>query len=119
MCGYVVNSNAKNRNHYNSSQQSSSDSSTHTSSLSFDDSDNEYMSPLPPQLPISLVDKHNENDAGEKEEIRLPLKPCQSHQISSEGPNKKQKKVKDKRIYPITEVFNNVILSDCLAESIS
>ena len=76
--------------------------------------------PLPPPLPISLVDKHNENDTGEKEEIRLPLKPCQSHQTSSEGPNKKQKKkVKDKRIYPITEVFNNLFLSDCLSESVS
>ena len=108
------------QSNYNSGQQSSSDSSTHTSSLSFDDSDNEYVPPLPPPLPISLDDKHNETDAGEKEEVRLPLKPCQSHQISFEGPNKKQKKKgKDKRIYPITEVFNNVFLSDCLAESVS
>ena len=91
------------QSNYNSGQQSSSDSSTHTSSLSFDVSDNKYVPPLPPPLPISLDDKHNETDAGEKEEIRLPLKPRKSHQISSEGPNKKQKKkVKDKRIYPIT-----------------
>ena len=61
---------------------------------------------LPHCLLSLLDDKHNENDAGEKEEIRLPLKPCQSHQMSSEGPNKKQKKkVMDKTIYPITEVL--------------
>ena len=51
--------------------------------------------------------------------LRLPLKPCQSHQISSEDPSKKhKKKVKDKRIYTIIEVFNNMFLSECLADSV-
>ena len=105
------------QNYYNSGQQSSSDSSTHTSSLSFDDSDNEYVPPLPPPLPDSLKDKHDENDISDNEEIRFPLK---AQQINSQGPDNKQKrKVKDNRVYPITEVFNHVFLSECLAESVS
>ena len=92
------------------------DSSTQKSSIEDNqDSDIEEVPPLPPTLPF-LSDQQE----AELEET-LPLQPI-GHQSSSEsGPKKTkaQKKVDERIIYPITEVFNNKFLSKCLTESVS
>ena len=65
------------------------------------------------QNPLSLPISKDQEER-EFEETRFPLQSTQAG-----GPKKNKKKVKDKIIYPVTEVFNNTFLSKCLAESVS
>ena len=103
--------------------QSSTDSLTHRSSMSLEDSDFDEVPPLPPPLPMVYPEGNTQEECcfDKTGEIRIPLKPCQSKETSSQSvPDKKRrKKVKDNIIYPITEIFNNEFLSKCLRESVS
>ena len=103
--------------------QSSTDYLTHRPSISLEDSDIDEVSPLPPPLPMVYPEENTQEECcfDKIGEIRIPLKLRQSKETSSQSvPDKKrQKKVKDNIIYPITEIFNNEFLSKHLRESVS